>query len=899
MEERLREKIWFKMIPIGLVLLAFLFSFIMLCCNLKPDFGGKSFWSTASVYYNKNKTYPVFCLSILIIFGIQCLFYGLGTFLTIKKKRMGLWIVTIFNLIYGVAVLFINIYIGMLAASAIVCLAIFLLLMIGSIIMLILIESGDISKNEVIVDEEPEEEMIKAPNKILLLIFNIISFIAVCTVFFVPLYTTKSGSNTMYLISAIKSSTFDAFTYILFLVFFIAIFFTLLSFVVSIAFYYNSKTLFLKKTRNAIVNNTIITFVFFLMGYFLVFYYNLKGIASSTISYIPLILMVIVLLTHSIVLGKYSSIDDTNEILKKEKRKFKVEPLVFVAILTFITILSNVLNIVEVDVIISGFTTTKRISGFELLKDYAKLGGGFQLIAFIIFAISISTITMLVVTIVSFFSKSHDYYKVTKVSAIFNSVFMFFIGMSGIYYKIVQKMNEESINELLEYFGLNNTTQYSYNIKSQTIYAFIASVVVLLIMIIRGSFNYKLEDIQEVSATIKSNDEKIGGNSNAKEKPMIPSSKEVPDFDACPAFSELDYKKSAFENDLLNRQVNSFENPTLPELVRFVVDYARESRLHLSYSSEDIANFVAGLGASRLSILQGMSGTGKTSLPKIFIEAIMGNCDIIEVESSWRDKNELIGYYNEFSKSFTPKKFTQALYKAKLNPYIPTFIVLDEMNLSRIEYYFSDFLSLMEHEEDKREIKLLNVKLFRTINQEKCSYLGLDEGHTLKIPTNVWFIGTANRDESTFEISDKVYDRAQTMNFNRRAPKISSYNKPIPPKFLPYYKLNELLTQAKQNKTFDAEGNELVQACERILQPYNISFGNRVLKQIEEFVTIYCACFGDGASVLDDAIERILLSKVVSKLEFKNVEDKDELAVEFDEANLHKCAAFVRKLNED
>ena len=95
------------------------------------------------------------------------------------------------------------------------------------------------------------------------------------------------------------------------------------------------------------------------------------------------------------------------------------------------------------------------------------------------------------------------------------------------------------------------------------------------------------------------------------------------------------------------------------------------------------------------------------------------------------------------------------MYKAKLNPEVPTFILLDEMNLSRIEYYFSDFLSLMEHEEGKREIKLLNVKLFRYENEEKIEYSALTNGHTLKIPSNVWFIGTANRDESTFEISDK------------------------------------------------------------------------------------------------------------------------------------------------
>ncbi|UKI50741.1 MAG: hypothetical protein L6U99_05125 [Clostridium sp.] len=74
----------------------------------------------------------------------------------------------------------------------------------------------------------------------------------------------------------------------------------------------------------------------------------------------------------------------------------------------------------------------------------------------------------------------------------------------------------------------------------------------------------------------------------------------------------------------------------------------------------------------------------------------------------------------------------------------------------------------------------------------------MENGHTLKIPKNVWFIGTANRDESTFEISDKVYDRAQTMNFNKRAPKVHNYSEPMLPKFINYDTLAALLNEAKK-----------------------------------------------------------------------------------------------------
>ncbi|MDE7108186.1 MAG: hypothetical protein K2O39_07675, partial [Clostridiales bacterium] len=358
----------------------------------------------------------------------------------------------------------------------------------------------------------------------------------------------------------------------------------------------------------------------------------------------------------------------------------------------------------------------------------------------------------------------------------------------------------------------------------------------MIYMISRKMFGLGVEPIEAVATPYGAGAGAVAGAGEDKSIAPQPTDQGVTatgDFDACPAFTEIDNLQEKFLVALEKRRAQLFKNLTLPNLVRFIVDYARESRLHLSYTPDDIATFVAGLGASRLTILQGMSGTGKTSLPKIFTEALMSNCEIVEVESSWRDKNELLGYYNEFSKCYTPKKFTQCLYRARLNTEVITFIVLDEMNLSRIEYYFSDFLSLMENEEDRRAIKLLNVKLSRIENGKRIPYDGLKDGHTIKIPTNIWFIGTANRDESTFEISDKVYDRAQTMNFDKRAAKINSFSEPLDKRFISYDMLAKLFEEAKASYEFDAEDNRFVREVEKLLMPYNISFGNRILRQIE------------------------------------------------------------------
>jgi len=367
-------------------------------------------------------------------------------------------------------------------------------------------------------------------------------------------------------------------------------------------------------------------------------------------------------------------------------------------------------------------------------------------------------------------------------------------------------------------------------------------------------------------------------------------------IDPIPAFGELDRLVPKFNAAYEKRKSISFPDLTLPKLVDHVIDYARRSAKKLSYGPVDIKTFIAGLAASRLSILQGMSGTGKTSLPVVFMEAIEGTCDLVAVESSWRDKNELLGYFNEFSGKFTPKIFTQFLYKAALNKEVPTFIILDEMNLSRIEYYFSDFLSLMEAQEHQRFIKLFDVQLYPDKGLE---YKMLRDGHTIDIPTNVWFIGTANRDESTFEISDKVYDRAQTMNFDKRAKKPKDKGeKPLEEKFVAYSVIDKLFKEAEATIQFNAEADPTIKKIEELLKPYQISFGNRILNQMERFVKIYIAASGTTTDdkFLTEAIDCIMLSKVIRKLEYKMVEKS--LVDEFAALNLPKCEEFLKMITE-
>lgn len=872
--------------------------------DIALDIDNMSIWNMSELYTDR------FVIKGLNVIFIVALIVGLILFVLsavivlLKRKKWGFYVSFIYNLVLCFSFLIFHVVLKVLSAGAIVCVVLSIIVSALSLVFLVLRRKRI---NDAIGEDEKKLEVSKPRikvYKIALFVCECVAAVIMLAVFLVPLYTESIDGETVsyFLIkSFVAGGSYPVYLSVISLVFLVAFLVAIMYFAYTLSYFFGNEKEFVKKSQKYLYGGAVFTLLSFIVGYGTTFGLTIKNSANdiysysvSTVSYVPFILMLIVLVAFSVFHGKIGVFDSANENDIKSKR-LKIEPLIYVIILTAITFLLLALNIIEVEVVFNNYVYKEvKLNGYQLLTTYKDLESGFQIFAFVMFSILLTSAIMLVLSTASLLAKYKGYYKIVKASAFVNFCFVMAVSLFALYFSIAQKVNMENIVSLLNSLGIDCTSfEYVSNAKSQSHYAFIASFAVLLIMFFRGRFNLSFE--QASSSAAPSSSAPVAKDRQSS----LGDSRSVSDFDACPAFTELDEKENDFNLELEQKKANALDNPTLPGLVRFVVDYARESRLHLSYSLDDIATFVAGLGASRLTILQGMSGTGKTSLPKIFTEAIMGVCDIVEVESSWRDKNELLGYYNEFSKRFTPKKFTQCLYKARLNSSVPTLIVLDEMNLSRIEYYFSDFLSLMEHEEDKREIKLLNVKLCRLEGGAAYSYKGLNDGHTIKIPSNVWFIGTANKDESTFEISDKVYDRAQTMNFNKRAPKIRAFGEPMSPKYVSYETMTKLFYEAKQSFAFDAEDNLVIQKAENLLRPYNISFGNRILKQMEDFVKIYCACFTDKNAAVNVAVEKILLSKVVAKLEYKIVENKESLAVEFDKLGLFACGEFIRKLNED
>ena len=280
-------------------------------------------------------------------------------------------------------------------------------------------------------------------------------------------------------------------------------------------------------------------------------------------------------------------------------------------------------------------------------------------------------------------------------------------------------------------------------------------------------------------------------------------------------------------------------------------------RLKLYYEIADIRRFVSGLALSHIIILQGMSGTGKTSLAHAFGAFIDNQSTIIPVQPMWKERTDLVGYYNEFTKKFNETLLLEKMYEANYSEDI-YITVLDEMNIARIEYYFAEFLSLLElPNPDERYIDVVSDKWDSDPSQ-------LKDGR-IKLPPNMWFIGTANNDDSTFAISDKVYDRAMILNLDTKSER---YVAPKTDKrYLSCEQFNKLVAEAvEEYRISNRNMKRLEQLDKYLIEHFHITFGNRIMKQIKTYIPVYVSCGGEELDALDD----ILSKKVIRKLETQN-----------------------------
>ena len=292
----------------------------------------------------------------------------------------------------------------------------------------------------------------------------------------------------------------------------------------------------------------------------------------------------------------------------------------------------------------------------------------------------------------------------------------------------------------------------------------------------------------------------------------------------------------------------------LPEIVEKFRNFAAV-QYKLYYNEKIVRLFVAGMASSKVIILEGISGTGKTSLPYAMSRFFSHPAQMVSVQPNWRDRTELIGYFNEFTKKFNETDFLSSLYESSFRD-DPCFIVLDEMNLARIEYYFADFLSVMEMP-DHNEWQIDLVP-----NALNTDPVNLIEGKVM-VPQNLWFIGTSNQDDSTFTITDKVYDRAIAIALNQKG---EYFDAPLEHNLnMSSDYLGGLFEKAIRKNTISISTLNIFDELDEFIQKkFKIAFGNRIMEQIKRFVPIYVECGGTEYEAMDFMLASKILRKFIS-----------------------------------
>ncbi|WP_051633872.1 AAA family ATPase [Bacillus sp. UNC41MFS5] len=194
------------------------------------------------------------------------------------------------------------------------------------------------------------------------------------------------------------------------------------------------------------------------------------------------------------------------------------------------------------------------------------------------------------------------------------------------------------------------------------------------------------------------------------------------------------------------------------DLIDHIHSYIKSKGFH--YSREEVINLFLSIKTKPFVILSGISGTGKTKIVQWFAESVgateeNGRFKLIPVRPDWSDSSDLLGYV-DIKDDFKPGPLTKVIEKAEKNPDHPYFVLLDEMNLARVEHYFSDILSVMESRKKQGE-EIVTSTLLSAETAKR----------DIKLPTNLYIIGTVNMDETTHPFSKKVLDRANTIEFNR------------------------------------------------------------------------------------------------------------------------------------
>ena len=439
---------------------------------------------------------------------------------------------------------------------------------------------------------------------------------------------------------------------------------------------------------------------------------------------------------------------------------------------------------------------------------------------------------------------------------------------------------------------------------------FVALIILVLYFIIRKYVRFRktlveqeelLEEVadlnNEVSTLVKEKEDILAMKvSHLGLKPVESDTEEVSDNkdDAVAEGEGIRFAKlHSIDEAYAKYKVVNYNNTfTLPELVDNFRNFAA-SHLGLYYKEEMIRLFISALASTKLVILQGISGTGKTSLAYAWGKFLKHDSCVASVQPSWRDRTELFGYFNEFTKKFNETEVLKEMYLAGYTDDVYT-IILDEMNISRVEYYFAEMLSILEMpNKDEWIVELVS-------SSWKNDPKNIEDGK-LHIPPNMWYIGTINNDDSTFMVTDKVYDRAMPIDINDKGQVFEA--KDVDAQDINYTYLDKIFQNAIQDNPISQDTLDKIEKMDDyVIQHFRIAFGNRIVAHMKKFVPVYVGCGGTEV----DGVDYFLARKVLRKFEQLNVSYiRDEidgyiefLDKTFGKGKMKECEEYLLRLKK-
>ena len=354
-------------------------------------------------------------------------------------------------------------------------------------------------------------------------------------------------------------------------------------------------------------------------------------------------------------------------------------------------------------------------------------------------------------------------------------------------------------------------------------------------------------------------------------------------------FAKLITIDEEYANYKIKYYGNSF---TLPELCDHFRNFAA-SKLHLYYTIDMMRLFISALASTKLVILQGISGTGKTSLAYAWGKFLKHDSCVASVQPSWRDRTELFGYFNEFTKKFNETEVLKEMYKAGYTDDVYT-VILDEMNIARVEYYFAEMLSILEMPNKNEWVIEIVPSSWKTDPKR------LKDGK-LKIPPNMWYIGTINNDDSTFMVTDKVYDRAMPIDINDKGKVFEPIE--MDAMDINYSYLDNLFSTAMQEHQVSEDTLAKIELMDDYtIKHFRIAFGNRIVSHMKKFVPVYVACGGDEIAGIDYFMAKKVLRKF-EQLNISYIRDEitpyiDFLDKTFGKGKMKECIDYMMRLKK-